>query len=209
MKPILLSFLATIVLAQPRITLTGPPVRPGSTAVITATITGAAGVASISWVIPATPGASTNSGKMVPVPGAATIAAGKTLSCAFRPTLSDFICTVFGGNVLADGVLATVSFPAPSTSLTLPLSGMIGVNAAADSPGIAVTSGPVFTLAPLSPCDINTDGTIDLLDVRNVVDQIERVVPAVTDLNGDGRTDVIDLQRVINAVVDGVCRLGA
>lgn len=210
MKRLWLGFLALQLAAQPQITLTAPPVRLGSVVTVSVSLTGSAGfsaLATAQWTMPASPGALTLAGKMIIAPGAAS--AGKTVTCAVTPGGVSLICVVHGGaTVLADGVLATVSFPQPA-SLALPLTSMVGVNGAGDAPGITINSGPLLTIAPLSRCDVNADGVIDLLDVRYVIDEIEGViVPPLTDLDGNGRTDVVDVQRVINAAVGGVCRIG-
>lgn len=193
--------------AQPVITLTAAPVRMGGVATITVTLSGAAGappsaaLAAVQWFFPARPGL------IFPSPGAATTAAGKGLVCA--PTNGRYGCIVSGGQtVLADGILATITLPAPASPDTFDLVGLLGCNAAGDSPGIAIVSGPPLTIVPINPCDLNGDGTITLLDARNLIDQIEGVLPGLSDLNGDGKTDVVDLQRVVNAIVDGVCRTG-
>jgi hypothetical protein len=139
--------------------------------------------------------------------GAATTTAGKNIVCQVANNL--FGCVVFGGTTtLADGVLATITFPAVSASL--PLTKMAGSNVGAIPPAIPITSGQLLTLVPLSPCDINVDSRTDLLDVRAVVDQIEGViVPATADLNADGKVDVLDVQIVVNAAQPGgVCRSG-
>jgi hypothetical protein len=60
--------------------------------------------------------------------------------------------------------------------------------------------------APASPCDINRDGKIDVLDVQLAVNASLGVAPCVADLDGNGRCDLADMQRVINAVISGACQ---
>jgi hypothetical protein len=206
MRLLALFALTAIAAFSQQIALTSAPVRPGATATITVTLSGSSGVAAIQWFLPAQSG-------MAATVGPATTAAGKSLACqvATVPSLNGvYGCIVAGGaNALSDGVLATITLPAPSSPVPLPLTSLLGVNAAGDSPGIPIASGTPLVLASLSRCDVNGDGRTDLLDIRNVIDQIEGVMPPSTDLNGDGKTTLVDLQRVINAAVDGgTCRVG-
>lgn len=204
MKTLLLSLLfAVSAMAQSKITLTGSPVRAGASATLSVVLSGSAGVATATqWTItPAISGMVASTGII-----------GKSVVC--QTVAGAYSCVVSGGITgIPDGTAATITFPAPTlpgpvTGVVLTLSGMLGVNAVADSPGIPIVSGPTFTLTVLSPCDLNSDGVVDTLDARNVIDQIEGVIPAVTDLNGDGKTNVIDLQRVVNATGGGSCRTG-
>lgn len=195
---ILLLLSLTSVLAQTKITLISPPVKAGAQVSLPVVLSGSAGaVTAVQWSItPALPGMS-----------AIATTAGKSVVCQVA---GGYNCVLSGGaTAIPDGTVATITFLAPVTSTPLALSGMLGVNANADSPGIPVASGPAFTLTVLSPCDLNGDGVVDVLDVRNAIDQIEGVILSVTDLNGDGKTNVIDLQRIVNAAATGTCRTGA
>lgn len=185
--------------SQPKITLTGPAVRPGAPASVTVTLSGGLNsIAALQWSTVALPG-------MTVTPGAA-LASGKSVTCASAGGL--FTCVAWGGAAaIPDGVLASIAFPAPALAPSLLLSNALGVNPAGDV-GILIASGAPFTLPLLSPCDLNGDGKTDLLDARNVIDQIDGVVPAVTDLNGDGKTTVVELQRISNAIDGGACRVG-
>lgn len=200
----ILMFAGTLAAQTPTVTLTSVPVRVGATATVTVTMSGAgSGVAAIQWFIPAIPG-------QVATAGPAATLAGKSLTCGTANGM--FACIVAGinTNLITDGVLATVAIQSPVAPVSLPLTQTLAVDLAATTGGIPVGAGTPLTLASLSPCDINGDGRTDLLDIRNIIDQIEGVIPGSTDLNGDGRTTLVDLQRVINAAVDGgTCRTGA
>ena len=57
-----------------------------------------------------------------------------------------------------------------------------------------------------SPCDVNADGSINVIDVQLGVNQALGVTPSCTaDLNQDGHCDVIDVQRLVNAALGGQC----
>lgn len=199
----ILMFAGTLAAQTPTVTLTSVPVRVGATATVTVTMSGAgSGVAAIQWFIPAIPG-------QVATAGPAATLAGKSLTCGTANGLFGCIVSGINTSLITDGVLATVAIQAPAVPVSLPLTQTLAVDLAA-TVGIPVGAGTPLMLASLSPCDINGDGRTDLLDIRNIIDQIEGVIPGSTDLNGDGRTTLIDLQRVINAAVDGgTCRTGA
>ena len=60
-----------------------------------------------------------------------------------------------------------------------------------------------------SPCDLNADGSVNILDVQVAVSQaLGTAACGSGDLNGDGLCNVIDVQRIINASIGGVCKVG-
>jgi len=60
-----------------------------------------------------------------------------------------------------------------------------------------------------SACDLNHDGSVNVLDVQLAVNRILGLTACLTaDLNGDGTCNVIDLQRVVNVVLGQPCRVG-
>ena len=59
--------------------------------------------------------------------------------------------------------------------------------------------------AASSPCDLNSDGTVNTADVQLSINQSLGLSPCTADLNGDGRCDVMDVQRVITAALGGTC----
>ncbi len=205
-----LLFVSGAALFAQTLTLTSAPARVGAPVAITVTLSGAsqAGIAAAQWFVPTQPG-------IAIAPGPAITAAAKNLVCQTANGIFGCVAAGMpssgGFTALSDGVLATITFPMPPNGAPMPLTNMLGANAAGDAPGIAISSGPLLTLAPISPCDVNSDGRTDILDIRNVIDQIQGVIsPATADLNGDGKVDVIDLQRVVNAAQQGgTCRTGA
>lgn len=59
-----------------------------------------------------------------------------------------------------------------------------------------------------SPCDLNSDGTVNVLDVQLMVSQAIGTTACLNRLDGGPTCDVIDVQRVVNAALGGVCRQG-
>ena len=68
-----------------------------------------------------------------------------------------------------------------------------------------VQTGP----PPSSPCDMNGDGSVDVLDVQIAINQALGLAPCTnSDLQQNGTCTVIDVQRVINAALGGACVVG-
>jgi hypothetical protein len=59
--------------------------------------------------------------------------------------------------------------------------------------------------AAASPCDLNSDGVVNILDLQLAVNQVLGLAPCTADLDGEGRCDVVDVQRVIIAALGGPC----
>src|SRR5437870_4448268 len=58
---------------------------------------------------------------------------------------------------------------------------------------------------PSSPCDVNTDGSVNIVDVQRVVNQSLGNSACTADLNKDGTCNVADVQLVITSALGGVC----
>jgi len=71
-----------------------------------------------------------------------------------------------------------------------------------------ITIPAMSTQSPASPCDLNSDGLVDQVDVQLAKDAVLGAKPCTGDLDQNGRCDVIDLQRVTTAVLGGVCKVG-
>ncbi len=102
--------------------------------------------------------------------------------------------------------LITVNIPLTQTpgTYTFELGGVLSASLGGD--GVFTTTGVPFILgitSPTSPCDVDSSGSTDIVDVNLVKGYIFN--GTVFDINNDGVTNIIDLQRVINAV-NGVCR---
>ncbi|MCX6629611.1 MAG: choice-of-anchor D domain-containing protein, partial [Candidatus Solibacter sp.] len=61
---------------------------------------------------------------------------------------------------------------------------------------------------PPSACDLNSDGSVSIVDVQRATSQALGVAPCTADLNRSGFCDVGDVQRVINAALGGACVVG-
>jgi M6 family metalloprotease-like protein len=118
----------------------------------------------------------------------------------------------------ANGTTCYRTDPLPGGSSYNPIVVTVNVAANASSPVTnqvsASTTGSATaqtsdsaTVVPLSPCDINLDGSTTVADVQKVVNQALGVSSPANDLNLDGKVDVVDTQIVIRAVLSGVCSL--
>jgi M6 family metalloprotease-like protein len=118
--------------------------------------------------------------------------AGQTLLLDFTPTSTP--------NNFADAALvAGRTWSDPDTTLRI----SIGTPAAA---GLPVT---ISGAASGPPCDMNGDGSVNVIDVQLSVNKALGITACgAGDLDGDGSCTVIDVQRVVLAALGGSCRLG-
>jgi hypothetical protein len=57
-----------------------------------------------------------------------------------------------------------------------------------------------------SRCDIDTDGSTNIVDVQLCVNQAIAILPCTTaDIDLNGSCNVVDVQRVVNAALGGPC----
>ena len=75
---------------------------------------------------------------------------------------------------------------------------------------LTVSEGTQGTQATYSPCDLNHDGVVNVLDVQLSINQVIGLASCTTsDLVGSGTCTVIDVQRIINtATGSAACRTG-
>jgi hypothetical protein len=74
--------------------------------------------------------------------------------------------------------------------------------------GVLAASGAILFTAPkgaFSGCDLNQDGSTNVVDVQLIIDEALGTKPAVDDLNQDHVVDVIDVQIEINAALGLGC----
>lgn len=144
----------------------------------------------------------------------ASTAAGKQVTCA-RPTPSDdFKCIDIGmnQNVLSDGPVILFDLVIPSNASignsTITALDLLGATGTGNP--VSITAAPLtFVLAsPLSPCDVNSDGSTNVQDVQLVINQVLGLAAKTTDLDQDGKTTVIDAMRVVAAANGQSCRVG-
>ena len=73
----------------------------------------------------------------------------------------------------------------------------------------SITTGAIISIsyagAPGSACDLNQDGTTNIVDVQGMVNQAIGVTPCSADINKDGACNIIDVQRIVNAALGGAC----
>ena len=61
-----------------------------------------------------------------------------------------------------------------------------------------------------SPCDLNGDGVVNIVDVQIAVNQMTgAVVCSNADLDGNGTCNIVDLQRIVNAALGLACKVGS
>jgi hypothetical protein len=116
-----------------------------------------------------------------------------------------------GGGSLSATTVSTNSSGLASTTLTLGLSA--GTNTVTASSGTLAGSPITFSVtaaaSAYSPCDLNYDGVVNVLDVQLAIDQA--LAPAKctnADLQGNGQCTVVDVQRIINASLGQACLTG-
>jgi hypothetical protein len=132
---------------------------------------------------PAISGISPGSGR----PGTLVTISGANLNGA---TAVRFNTTYTASFTVVSASQVTASVPAGATT------GRISVT----TPLGTATSAAVFTV---SRCDINGDGSVNVLDIQLIINSILGIfgAPSSCDINGDGITNVLDLQLLINVVL--------
>ena len=77
---------------------------------------------------------------------------------------------------------------------------------------IPVVTGATTTSAAVavkvnggSPCDLNADGSVTVIDVQQVVNQALGMAPCTADLDKNGQCNIVEVQRVTNAALGGAC----
>lgn len=56
-----------------------------------------------------------------------------------------------------------------------------------------------------NPCDLNNDGTVNVVDVQLAINMALGVAPCTANINGIGVCNVVVVQRVINNALGGSC----
>ena len=62
----------------------------------------------------------------------------------------------------------------------------------------------VFTVVPL-PCDVNADGSMNVIDIQIIILEALGMAPAVNDLDHDHVVNVADVQTVVRAALGFGC----
>ncbi len=123
--------------------------------------------------------------------------------------------TLIAGTGVADGIVATVTLPIPTTAscpgaspcLVITSTGTLASSLAGTSmpvtvnPSVAVliTSGPNL-------CDVNADGVVNAADVQAEQSLVlQRVTGGSCDRNNDGKCDIFDIEIVKRAALGAAC----
>ncbi|MCC6369269.1 MAG: cellulase [Bryobacterales bacterium] len=83
----------------------------------------------------------------------------------------------------------------------------VAVSGGALSATVPSPSVTLFVVPPVSRCDCNRDGAVNVVDVQRLVNVVLGVSSPLgtEDVNRDGRTDVVDLQVLVNVVLGSPC----
>ena len=131
----------------------------------------------------------------------ATAMSGTGWSC----TLATLACT--RSDVLAAGA----SYPAITVTVNVAANALPQVTnevsaTVGGSKGASASDLTTINLSTVNKmCDLNQDGTTNLSDVQQIINEALGVAPAVNDLSQDGVVNVVDVQIVINAVLGLGC----
>jgi len=191
------------------LSLTGPAtVKPGAAVTLNVNLSGSAGknLAGLQWTLAnpiATP--------VTPSNGTASTAANKTVTCALVGTNHNCLSVGLNITAFADGQVAalqmTVPLAATPGNVTQTLSGLIAADSLANE--LIPTAGPAITIKILSPCDLNSDGAVDMADLNAAIPQVLGSQACTSaDLNGDGKCTIGELLRIAIAAGGGACRVG-
>jgi uncharacterized repeat protein (TIGR01451 family) len=72
----------------------------------------------------------------------------------------------------------------------------------------STTAAQNYSLLIASPCDVNQDGIINVLDVQTTIDEVLGFAPPVNELHRDSPVSAVDVQLVINAALGLGCPVG-
>jgi hypothetical protein len=79
----------------------------------------------------------------------------------------------------------------------------------ATSASVTVTVSNASGPAPVSSCDLNGDGVVNILDVQLAISQALGTAACTNaDLQHNGQCNIVDIQRIIFASLGGTCKLG-
>jgi hypothetical protein len=68
---------------------------------------------------------------------------------------------------------------------------------------LAIAHGPAQ--AQINACDLNNDGTVNVVDVQLAIDMTLGTLPCTTNIDGAGLCNVVVVQRIVNAALGQGC----
>jgi VWFA-related protein len=142
-------------------------------------------------------------------PGDQLVVASKDLST--NPLSSSSVRLIAAGlnqNPVGNGTVAflTITLNGAFTAGSTPLA--CSNAKASDSQNKPLTVGCIsgnITAAARCTCDVNGDGSVDVVDVQAIINQALGLVSATCDINGDNQVNVGDVRIVINATLGMGC----
>jgi len=91
----------------------------------------------------------------------------------------------------------------PGTMVPGAYTGHLTLTSGSNTSTITVT----FNVAAVqSPCDVNTDGLINVRDIQKLVNETLGTQSTLNDLTSDGAVNVVDIQIDANAVLQRGCK---
>ena len=202
---ILTLFMAVVCLCSAQtLTLTGPAtVMAGQSATATLSVSGTAGtnLAAFQWTIVAP------SGTGVAGASIATTGANKALTLSVYCGTTSGTCLIVNSVIAAmsDGPLAaitiTTSASAAPGTYTIPLSGIVAASTTGTQ--LPMTNGSPFTIRIVGHCDMDGNGTVNVADVQEVINQALGIQACALTTG----CTVVQVQAVIIAALGGACIL--
>jgi hypothetical protein len=125
---------------------------------------------------------------------------------AYEGGAANTIIVAGSTTAMTDGTVLTVPLNIASTAATgtvsIPLTGIF----AATTGGLNVngmTAGAPYSLKVFSPCDINQDGSVNVIDVQQVV----AMIFGTTACSVPGGCNIVTVQDVVIAALGGTCKV--
>ena len=128
--------------------------------------------------------------------GTVAIALSYQITATNSPTSFNAVGLPAALSVSTGGLISGTPTTAGTSSVTISAANAIGTGSAS------------LALSVYSACDLNRDGSTNVVDVQLQVNQALGTTACTSDLNRDGLCNVIDVQRDVNASLAGQCLLG-
>ncbi|MCC6952968.1 MAG: SBBP repeat-containing protein, partial [Deltaproteobacteria bacterium] len=129
--------------------------------------------------------------------------------------LSSVVYATYLGGTLTEGGRGAVGdgrgnfyFGGDSLSLDFPTKNAFQSVYGGGSGGDGFFARLTLTGPGTSPCDVNSDGSVNGIDIQLSVNQALLLLPCTADINNDGSCNVVDVQRVGNNILGAQCLTG-